>query len=68
MLCHWLKESSVLGAEQDIMGDIFSLGFGPFRWVCTSGAAEDLAATDRIAQRVMEDIMKGQVIQNQRIL
>ena len=22
---------------QDIMGDIFSLGFGPFRWVCTSG-------------------------------
>ncbi|CAF2904808.1 unnamed protein product [Rotaria sp. Silwood2] len=24
---------------QDIMGDIFSLGFGPFRWVCTSGLA-----------------------------
>jgi urocanate hydratase len=22
---------------EDIMGDIFSLGFGPFRWVCTSG-------------------------------
>jgi len=22
---------------QDIMGDIFSLGFGPYRWVCTSG-------------------------------
>merc|ERR1712156_616812 len=34
---------------QDIMGDIFSLGFGPFRWVCTSGLAEDLKATDAIA-------------------
>lgn len=22
---------------EDIMGDIFSLGFGPFRWVCSSG-------------------------------
>lgn len=21
---------------EDIMGDIFELGFGPFRWVCTS--------------------------------
>jgi len=21
---------------QDIMGDIFSLGFGPFRWICSS--------------------------------
>lgn len=27
---------------EDIMGDIFSLGFGPFRWVCTSGNPEDL--------------------------
>jgi urocanate hydratase len=27
---------------QDIMGDIFSLGFGPFRWVCTSGCEKDL--------------------------
>lgn len=34
---------------QDIMGDIFSLGFGPFRWVCTSGKAEDLALTDKTA-------------------
>ncbi len=32
---------------QDIMGDIFSLGFGPFRWVCTSGRSEDLATTDK---------------------
>ncbi len=22
---------------QDIMGDIFQLGFGPFRWICASG-------------------------------
>ena len=42
------------------MGDIFSLGFGPFRWVCASGESADLAATDRIAERVMEDIMKGE--------
>lgn len=59
---------------QDIMGDIFSLGFGPFRctlslcpariistddetlWsagVCTSGEAEDLATTDRIATEIV---------------
>ena len=41
---------------QDIMGDIFSLGFGPFRWVCTSGKPEDLRATDKIAERVMTKI------------
>merc|ERR1712070_644599 len=34
---------------QDIMGDIFSLGFGPFRWVCTSGEESDLVLTDQIA-------------------
>ncbi|MGH0177672.1 UNVERIFIED_CONTAM: hypothetical protein FKN15_074251, partial [Acipenser sinensis] len=39
--------------------DIFSLGFGPFRWVCTSGDPEDLAATDVIASTVLEDIGKG---------
>ena len=22
---------------EDIMGDIFELGFGPFRWICASG-------------------------------
>lgn len=40
---------------QHIMGDVFSLGFGPFRWVCTSGSAEDLRLTDRIAEEVMRD-------------
>ncbi|XP_076469234.1 LOW QUALITY PROTEIN: urocanate hydratase-like [Babylonia areolata] len=46
---------------QDIMGDIFSLGFGPFRWVCTSGQQSDLEKTDEIATSVLEDIMKGEV-------
>ncbi|XP_046388560.1 urocanate hydratase-like [Ischnura elegans] len=48
---------------QDIMGDIFSLGFGPFRWVCTSGLPEDLNITDKIAAYVIERISKGAVSQ-----
>ena len=39
---------------EDIMGDIFSLGFGPFRWVCSSCDANDLATTDAIAAEIME--------------
>lgn len=42
---------------QDIMGPMFfDYGFGPFRWVCTSGDPKDLATTDRIAAEVMEQI------------
>ena len=42
---------------QDIMGPMcFDYGFGPFRWVCTSGKPEDLAKTDEIACQVLEDI------------
>ncbi|XP_057194462.1 urocanate hydratase [Triplophysa rosa] len=41
---------------QHIMGDIFSLGFGPFRWVCTSGDPADLSETDAIAAAVLEEI------------
>ena len=67
----FLLESSRAGADvmnadgdfrypsyvQDIMGPLFfDYGFGPFRWVCTSGTPEDLAATDRIAARVLEEI------------
>ena len=37
----------------------FDYGFGPFRWVCASGKAEDLAETDRIACEVLEDIRKN---------
>ncbi|XP_065605421.1 urocanate hydratase isoform X2 [Cyrtonyx montezumae] len=43
---------------QHIMGDIFSLGFGPFRWVCTSGDPQDLATTDSIAMSVLEDSIR----------
>ena len=43
---------------QDIMGDIFSLGFGPFRWVCTSGFPDDLEESDKIATDVLESIMQ----------
>ncbi|XP_075930344.1 urocanate hydratase [Petromyzon marinus] len=42
---------------QHIMGDIFSMGFGPFRWVCTSGDARDLLATDAIAAAVLQEIV-----------
>ena len=38
------------------MGDIFSLGFGPFRWVCTSADPADLRTTDAIAKRVLEEL------------
>ena len=44
---------------QDIMGPIcFDFGFGPFRWVCTSGKDEDLDKTDQIAAEVLADILK----------
>lgn len=41
---------------QDIMGDVFSMGFGPFRWICTSGLKEDLDMTDQLALGVLEEI------------
>lgn len=44
---------------QDILGPMcFDYGFGPFRWVCTSGDPKDLALTDKIAQGVLEKIYK----------
>lgn len=44
---------------QDIMGPMcFDYGFGPFRWVCTSGKAEDLDMTDHIAMEVLEEMSK----------
>lgn len=57
---------------QDIMGPMFfDYGFGPFRWVCTSCSAADLATTDEIAASVLEKIMadapdeiKGQMADN----
>ncbi|MFK2818503.1 urocanate hydratase [Flavobacteriaceae sp. LMIT009] len=62
-----MAENPSLGREfkypsyvQDIMGPMcFDFGFGPFRWVCTSGKPEDLQKTDDIACEVLEDIMKS---------
>lgn len=42
---------------QDILGPMcFDYGFGPFRWVCTSGDAKDLETTDKLALAVLEDM------------
>lgn len=44
---------------QDIMGPLcFDFGFGPFRWVCASGKAEDLRKTDHIAASVLEEMLQ----------
>ncbi|MFL0352058.1 urocanate hydratase [Xanthomarina sp. GH4-25] len=61
-----MSENPSIGREfkypsyvQDIMGPMcFDYGFGPFRWVCTSGKPEDLAKTDAIACAVLENIKK----------
>ena len=40
---------------EDIMGPLcFDYGFGPFRWVCTSGDPADLHQSDAIATEVLE--------------
>ena len=42
---------------QDIMGPMcFDFGFGPFRWVCTSGKESDLDYTDQLAKQVLEEV------------
>jgi len=44
---------------QDIMGPMcFDYGFGPFRWVCTSGRQEDLDITDQIALDILQEMQK----------
>ncbi len=44
---------------QDILGPMcFDFGFGPFRWVCTSGNPEDLQKTDDIASNVLEEMAR----------
>jgi urocanate hydratase len=67
----FLLESSRAGADvmkadgnfrypsyvQDILGPMcFDYGFGPFRWVCASGDAKDLAITDKIAAEVLQEM------------
>lgn len=69
----FLLESSRAGADvmkadgtfrypsyvQDIMGPMFfDYGFGPFRWVCMSEKAEDLAKSDALAVKVLSEIVK----------
>lgn len=42
---------------QDIMGPLcFDYGFGPFRWVCTSGNPKDLKMTDLIAGNILAEL------------
>lgn len=70
----FLLESSRAGADilkedgkfkypsyvQDIMGPIcFDYGFGPFRWVCTSGKPEDLQLSDQIALDVLSEMSEN---------
>ena len=43
---------------QDIMGPLFfDYGFGPFRWVCSSGDPRDLDVTDQLAADVLSDML-----------
>ncbi|WP_281542189.1 urocanate hydratase [Maribacter aestuarii] len=52
---------------QDILGPMcFDYGFGPFRWVCTSGNPEDLRTTDTIALKVMEEIKSAAPVEIQQ--
>jgi urocanate hydratase len=45
---------------EDILGPIcFDYGFGPFRWVCTSGNPKDLETTDEIAALVIEEMAQA---------
>jgi urocanate hydratase len=44
---------------QDILGPLcFDYGFGPFRWVCTSGSEKDLQTTDAIAREIIQQILE----------
>ncbi len=67
----FLLESSRAGAEviesngsfrypsyvENIMGPMcFDYGFGPFRWVCTSGSDEDLRISDKIASDILSHL------------
>ena len=60
---------------EDIMGPLcFDLGFGPFRWVCSSGLDSDLIESDKIAEEVLaemaneveDDLVKQQIQDNLR--
>lgn len=45
----------------DILGpELFDYGYGPFRWVCLSGRAEDLRTTDKAAMACIDPNRRGQ--------
>jgi urocanate hydratase len=45
---------------EDIMGPLcFDRGFGPFRWVCSSGKSEDLNMTDKIAFDTLTELYEA---------
>ena len=45
---------------EDIMGPLcFDYGFGPYRWVCTSGDPADLKRTDEIAADILRSMRDG---------
>lgn len=53
------KEFRYPSYVQDILGPLcFDYGFGPFRWVCTSGKEEDLRKTDDLALEVMNELFE----------
>jgi urocanate hydratase len=44
---------------ENVMDDIFGLGFGPFRWICTSADGQDLRKTDVIAEKVLKSSLES---------
>ena len=46
----------------------FDFGFGPFRWVCTSGKSTDLSKTDALAQEEMEKLHREAPLEIQQQL
>lgn len=50
---------------EDIMGpQLFDYGYGPFRWVCLSGKAEDLETTDHAAMSCIDKERRYQDLDN----
>ncbi len=54
---------------EDIMGPMcFDYGFGPFRWVCTSGDPADLEVTDQLAGDILQEMASGAAPENRQQL
>ena len=59
---------------EDIIGPMcFDFGFGPFRWVCTTGDPADLKTSDAVAGDILEEMasdapaeIKQQILDNLR--